>query len=479
MLRTCKTRMSKANAPAILRLRQASTTQLTLRYQVRLCKSSPNGYSREMFTPCLQIADSAASPLVSATKASSPLFAACSSFSSLSSSSSSSSSRTFNRRTQNLIAAATESQARLGEALRLSGSSSRCVFNQKSKHSGQHVVNISIFSSSSSSSREPPSVPAALPVFSMDVATPSLVIPAQHFPHGASSSHLALQAPPLPQAMQLVAGPAPALNHLPMTEAANANAERVCALLSQSAAASVDIDIEFQDAERNERECDEDAGGNIDDACDEPEEPVQHDSDESDSDSESESGQGHGQALHLSALRSLFNDRDLEKSMRRFTNHVGRLCARLKHAESSVDGDDSDTRALRGNLPAVVALAICVWTTTNNISHASVSHILPFISGMLSVVGVAFPITMQTLLEFFPCSEEWNNLRSYILCPSCAKSYTDEEACQKNDYRCSWIARPNATKKSRGPCGAQLMTKAPGSNKYTAKASQQFFFPGS
>jgi hypothetical protein len=92
---------------------------------------------------------------------------------------------------------------------------------------------------------------------------------------------------------------------------------------------------------------------------------------------------------------------------------------------------DAANAAFQSNLPVVLALAISTWLHTNVISFASVSRLLCIISSLLSLLNLAFPRTVDTLLELFsfathagPCSLSLDGERAMqiyylVLCRGC------------------------------------------------------------
>ena len=92
---------------------------------------------------------------------------------------------------------------------------------------------------------------------------------------------------------------------------------------------------------------------------------------------------------------------------------------------------DAAFAAFQSNLPVVLALTISTWLHTNVISFASVSRLLCIISSLLSLLNLAFPRTVDTLLELFsfathagPCTLSLDGERAMqiyylVLCRGC------------------------------------------------------------
>jgi len=65
---------------------------------------------------------------------------------------------------------------------------------------------------------------------------------------------------------------------------------------------------------------------------------------------------------------------------------------------------DAALAAFQSNLPVVLSLALSTWLNTNVISFASVARLLGFTSPMLALLGLAFPRSVDSLLDIFSFS---------------------------------------------------------------------------
>ena len=127
-------------------------------------------------------------------------------------------------------------------------------------------------------------------------------------------------------------------------------------------------------------------------------------------------------AIHR--IVQLFAPRMLSKA--NFTGTAAELQRQLGSAPV-----DSAHAAFKANLPVVLALAISTWLHTNVISFASVSRLLSVISALFALLGLAFPRTVDSLLDLFsfatrtgPCSLSLDGERALqmhylVLCRGC------------------------------------------------------------